>query len=66
MVFQAFYLFSHLTIIENIMLAQKEKTLADPRGFIVDLLYKEGMHLKQNKAFVNSESDTINYFNRSS
>ncbi len=46
------------------MLAEKEKTLADPRGFIVDLMYKEGMHLKQNKAFVNSESDTINYFSK--
>ena len=48
----------------DIMLAEKEKTLADPRGFIVNLLYKEGMHLKQNKAFVNSESDTINYFSK--
>ncbi len=46
----------------ELMLAHKEKTLADPRGFIVDLLYKEGMHLKENKAFVNSESDTVRFF----
>jgi AcrR family transcriptional regulator len=46
----------------ELMLAHKEKTLEDPRKFIVDLLYKEGMHLKENKAFVNSESDTVRFF----
>ena len=44
------------------MLRHKEETLADPRGFIAGLLYKEGMHLKENKAFVNSESDTVHFF----
>ncbi len=46
----------------DLMLAVKEDTLSDPRKFIVELLYKEGMHLKENKAFVNSESDTIRFF----
>ncbi len=44
------------------MYEKREATLEDPRGFIIDLLYREGMHLKQNKAFVNSESDTISFF----
>lgn len=46
------------------ILDRKEKTLDDPRGFIVSLFYNEGMHLKENKAFVNSESDTISFFAR--
>lgn len=44
------------------MLKEKEKTLNDPRGFIAGLLYNEGMHLKENKAFVNSISDTVRFF----
>lgn len=44
------------------MYENREKTLDDPRGFIVNLLYREGMHLKQNKAFINSESDTVSFF----
>lgn len=46
----------------DLMYEGRRKTLDDPRGFLIDLLYKEGMHLKQNKAFINSESDTINFF----
>ena len=46
------------------ILDSKEKTLDDPRGFIVSLIYNEGMHLKENKAFVNSESDTVSFFAR--
>ncbi len=48
----------------DVILAGKEKTLDDPRGFIVSLIYNEGMHLKENKAFVNSESDTVSFFAR--
>ena len=46
----------------DLMYEQRSKTLDDPRGFIVGLIYNEGMHLKENKAFVNSESDTIRFF----
>ena len=46
----------------DLMYENRESTVADPRGFIVDLIYNEGMHLKENKAFVNSESDTIRFF----
>lgn len=46
----------------GLMYENRSKTLNDPRGFLIDLLYKEGMHLKQNKAFINSESDTISFF----
>lgn len=46
----------------DIIYEEREKTLGDPRRFLIDLLYKEGMHLKQNKAFKNSESDTISFF----
>ena len=46
----------------DLMYEERRRSLDDPRGFLVELLYKEGMHLKQNKAFVNSESDTIVFF----
>ena len=46
----------------DIIYKEREKTLDDPRRFLIDLLYKEGMHLKHNKAFKNSESDTISFF----
>ncbi|MBR2294998.1 MAG: TetR/AcrR family transcriptional regulator [Clostridiales bacterium] len=48
----------------DLMYDQRSKTLDDPRGFIVGLIYGEGMHLKENKAFVNSESDTISFFQK--
>jgi len=44
------------------MYKKRKKTLDDPKGFIAGLIYNEGMHLKQNKAFVNSESDTVQFF----
>lgn len=46
----------------GLMYEDRRKTVDDPRGFLINLLYREGMHLKQNKAFVNSESDTISFF----
>lgn len=46
----------------DLMYEAREKTLDDPRGFIAEMMYKEGMHLKENKAFVNSESDTVKFF----
>jgi len=48
------------------MLEKKETTIADPRGFLVDLLYREGMHLKENKAFQNGESGTLEFWSRAS
>lgn len=48
------------------MLAQKKQTLKDPRGFLVELLYREGMHLKENKAFQNGESGTLEFWARAS
>jgi len=44
------------------MYKKRKKTLDDPKGFIAGLIYNEGMHLKQNKAFINSESDTVKFF----
>ena len=46
----------------DLMYENRESTVTDPRGFIINLIYNEGMHLKENKAFVNSESDTIRFF----
>ena len=46
----------------GLMYEDRRKTVDDPRGFLIDILYREGMHLKQNKAFVNSESNTISFF----
>lgn len=48
------------------MLEKKEQTLRDPRGFLVELLFREGMHLKENKAFQNGESQTLEFWNRAS
>lgn len=50
----------------QIMLDHKEETLADPEGFLVELFYREGMHLKENKAFQNGESGTIEFWTRAS
>jgi len=44
----------------KIIYDNRENTKEDPSKFIVDLLYKEGMHLKNNKAFDNTISDTLN------
>lgn len=46
----------------DLMLEHKDKTLADPVGFLSDLLYREGMHLKENMAFNNRVSDSIAFF----
>ena len=48
------------------MLDKKKDTLKDPRGFLVELLYREGMHLKENKAFQNGESGTVEFWERAS
>ena len=48
------------------MLDKKKDTLNDPRGFLVELLYREGMHLKENKAFQNGESGTLEFWKRAS
>ena len=54
-----------LRVIEKtkIMYDNREKTKADPQKFIVELLYNEGMHLKNNKAFDNTVSDTLSLWN---
>ena len=36
-----------------------EKELSDPLHFLEELLYYEGMHLKENKAFDNAQSDLL-------
>ncbi len=48
----------------DIMYESRAKTLADPRGFLVELFYKEGMHLKENKAFNNSDGATLSFWDR--
>lgn len=50
----------------DIMYQEREKTLEDPKDFIVQVFYKEGIHLKKNMAFKNSESDTISFWQNSS
>ena len=47
-----------LEIIEK----KREETLGDPVGFMVELFYREGMHLKENKAFNNEISDSLRFF----
>ncbi|MCR5847305.1 MAG: TetR/AcrR family transcriptional regulator, partial [Lachnospiraceae bacterium] len=48
----------------QMILSEKEKTLEDPRTFIINLLFQNGMHLKENKAFDNTKSGTIEFFMR--
>ena len=48
----------------QIILSEKEKTVNDPRMFIINLLFQNGMHLKENKAFDNAKSGTIEFFMR--
>lgn len=50
----------------DLMYQEREKTLEDPKDFIVQIFYKEGMHLKKNMAFKNSESDTISFWQKTS
>lgn len=40
----------------------RRRIKASPRDFLVDLFYQSGMHLKQNKAFQNGESDTLAFW----
>lgn len=48
----------------EIMYQNRKKTRDDPEGFLVNLFYREGMHLKENKAFQNGESDTIAFWQK--
>ncbi|MCR5721501.1 MAG: TetR/AcrR family transcriptional regulator [Lachnospiraceae bacterium] len=48
----------------DIMYEKRAQTLNDPRGFLVELFYKEGMHLKENKAFNNSDGATLSFWDR--
>jgi len=36
--------------------------LSDPQGFVIEILYQSGMHLKENKAFNNIVSDSLRFF----
>ncbi len=48
----------------ELMYENREKTAKDPKGFLVDLFYKEGMHLKENKAFNNDDGATLAFWER--
>ncbi|MCR5775166.1 MAG: TetR/AcrR family transcriptional regulator [Lachnospiraceae bacterium] len=48
----------------DIMYENREKTVDDPGGFIADLFYKEGMHLKENRAFNNEDGALFSFWNR--
>ena len=50
----------------DIMYENRDKTADDPRGFLINLLYKEGLHLKENKAFNNDDGSTLSFWNRMS
>lgn len=46
----------------QLMLEHKEVSLENPAAYLTDLLYKEGMHLKENMAFNNRVSGSIEFF----
>ncbi|MBP5332024.1 MAG: TetR/AcrR family transcriptional regulator [Lachnospiraceae bacterium] len=48
----------------DLMYENRKKTASDPRGFLIDLFYKEGMHLKENKAFNNDDGATLAFWDR--
>ncbi|MCR4789347.1 MAG: TetR/AcrR family transcriptional regulator [Lachnospiraceae bacterium] len=48
----------------DVMYENRDKTVDDPRGFLIDLFYKEGMHLKENRAFNNDDGATLSFWNR--
>ena len=48
----------------DLMYENRKKTASDPRGFLIDLFYKEGMHLKENKAFNNDDGATLAFWER--
>ncbi len=50
----------------DLMYEHREKTAKDPKGFLVELFYKEGMHLKENKAFNNDDGATLAFWERMS
>ena len=44
--------------------ARREESLEDPAGYIAELFYREGMHLKENRAFDHVASGTLDFFSR--
>ncbi|MCR5323124.1 MAG: TetR/AcrR family transcriptional regulator [Lachnospiraceae bacterium] len=48
----------------ELMYENRKKTAKDPKGFLVELFYKEGMHLKENKAFNNDDGATLAFWER--
>lgn len=50
-----------LTAILESMPEKPEGQWGDPRQFLSSFLYQQGMHLRENKAFHNAESDSMHY-----
>lgn len=48
----------------DLMYQNRRKIKGSPRDFLVDLFYQSGMHLKENKAFQNKESDTLAFWRK--
>ena len=44
------------------MAGHMEDSLSDPVGYVADMFYREGIHLKDNKAFDNMISGTLDFF----
>ncbi len=58
-----FYLI-RLRILEKLELRKKHfhESLEDPIGYLIDMFYSEGVHLKENKAFNNTISSSIDFY----
>jgi len=48
----------------DLMYQNRRKIKDTPRFFLVNLFYQSGMHLKENKAFQNGESDTLAFWRK--
>lgn len=46
----------------EILRCRSKESLSDPVGFLSDIFYSEGMHLKENKAFDNIISGSLSFF----
>ncbi len=53
-----------LRIVEKLALKTQTfpESLSDPAGYVIDMFYNEGIHLKENKAFNNTISSSMDFY----
>ncbi len=46
----------------QVLREERDRSLNDPAGYLTEMMYMQGMHLTANKAFDNSISGTLDYY----